>query len=131
MNTASKVMYIVGLVTNIIYIIWISIWTLIAFIGSILGDLLGGGSDGSSTIIGIIIALVGCVLLILFVVQLIVCAINYKAIRKNITKSGPRVCLIIFGIIPFNIFYLLCGIFSKPSIEEPKEEIINSSVYSN
>ena len=131
MNTASKVMYIVGLVTNIISIIWISIWTLICVIGSIFSDLLGGGSDGSSTIIGIIIALVGCVLLILFVVQLIVCAINYKAIRKNITKSGPRVCLIIFGIIPFNIFYLLCGIFSKPSIEEPKEEIINSSVYSN
>ncbi|MBO4694502.1 MAG: hypothetical protein J5656_01055 [Clostridia bacterium] len=115
MKTASKIMYTIGRIFNIIAIIACVILIVVGIVAMVAPGKLADASDEIATAaeakaMGISILITGVVL---FVVYTVICAIAghaKKALNNNKTENAPHILMIIVGIFG-DIFYLLGGIF--------------------
>ena len=115
MKTASKIMYTIGRIFNIIAIIACVILIVVGIVAMVAPGKLADASDEIATAaeakaMGMSILITGVVL---FVVYTVICAIAghaKKALNNNKTENAPHILMIIIGIFG-DIFYLLGGIF--------------------
>ena len=115
MKTASKIMYTIGRIFNIIAIIACVILIVVGIVAMVAPGKLAEASDEIATTdeakaMGMTILITGVVL---FVVYTVICAIAghaKKALNNNKTENAPHILMIIIGIFG-DIFYLLGGVF--------------------
>ena len=115
MKTASKIMYTIGRIFNIIAIIACVILIVVGIVAMVAPGKIADASDEIGTAaeakaMGMSILITGVVL---FVVYTVICAIAghaKKALNNNKTENAPHILMIIIGIFG-DIFYLLGGIF--------------------
>ncbi len=115
MKTASKVMYTIGRIFNILAIIACVILIVVGIIAMVMPGKLAESSDDITTAdeekaMCMTILITGA---FLFVVYVVICALAghaRKALNNNKTENAPHIIMIIVGIFG-DIFYLLGGIF--------------------
>lgn len=115
MKTASKVMYTIGRIFNILAIIACVILIVVGIVAMVMPGKLAESSDDITTAdeakaMGMTILITGAVL---FAVYVVICALAgqaRKALNNNKTENAPHIIMIIVGIFG-DIFYLLGGIF--------------------
>ena len=115
MKTASKVMYTIGRLFNILAIIACVILIVVGIVAMVMPGKLAESSDDITTAdeakaMGMTILITGAVL---FAVYVVICALAghaRKALNNNKTENAPHIIMIIVGIFG-DIFYLLGGIF--------------------
>ena len=115
MKTASKIMYTIGRIFNIIAIIACVILIVVGIVAMVAPGKLAEASEDITTpdeakAMGMTILITGAVL---FVVYTVICALAghaRKALNNNKTENAPHIIMIIVGIFG-DIFYLLGGIF--------------------
>ena len=103
MEKASKVMYSIANIFN---------WIMVVFciVGIVLSSLSIAGKLGSD----LKLDFVGVGSLIMFIIVLVFCLITIWLVRmakKNNSSKGWDVLFIIIGILDWNIFYFLGGVF--------------------
>lgn len=119
MKLAAKIMYIIGRISNIIYLVF-AICMLVIGIISAAGGALGAVADAEKEAEAYLAAIGGGVGLItagviLFVISLVVLILSkkgIKALNNNTTENAPHIVMIVIGAIGQNIFYILGGIFA-------------------
>lgn len=119
MKLAAKIMYIIGRISNIIYLVF-AICMLVIGIISAAGGALGAVADAEKEAEAYLAAIGGGVGLItagviLFVISLVVLILSKKgitALNNNTTENAPHIVMIVIGAIGQNIFYILGGIFA-------------------
>ena len=115
MKTASKVMYTIGRIFNILAIIACVIILIFGIVAMVAPGKLAEASQDFDTpeelkAMGMTMVITGAVL---FVVYVIICALAghaRKALNNSKTENAPHIIMIIVGIFG-DIFYLLGGIF--------------------
>ena len=110
MKKASETMFLLGKIVNIIAIIILGIF--IAIGSFVLASQFAKGRGAMLFIAGVIILIIGLIILCIPIVLLIICSKQNKKIVEGSMETGPRVALIIIGVLTDNIFYILSGIFS-------------------
>ena len=119
MKLAAKIMYIIGRISNIIYLVF-AICMLVIGIISAAGGALGAVADAEQEAEAYLAAIGGGVGLItagviFFVISLVVLILSKKginALNNNTTENAPHIVMIVIGAIGQNIFYILGGIFA-------------------
>lgn len=119
MKLAAKIMYIIGRISNIIYLVF-AICMLVIGIISAAGGALGAVADAEKEAEAYLAAIGGGVGLItagviFFVITLVVLILSKKginALNNNTTENAPHIVMIVIGAIGQNIFYILGGIFA-------------------
>lgn len=117
MKTASKVMYIIGMITNVLLFIAATLMLVVFIIGKVNPDVANQIAERLKQTVPYVDQLLGAgigVTIFLLVANLIVLIIAISAI-KNLNKGtgrvGTHVILMIGGIISWDIFYFLGGLF--------------------
>ena len=119
MKLAAKIMYIIGRISTIIYLVF-AICMLVIGIISAAGGALGAVADAEQEAEAYLAAIGGGVGLItagviFFVISLVVLILSKKginALNNNTTENAPHIVMIVIGAIGQNIFYILGGIFA-------------------
>ncbi len=117
MKTASKVMYIIGMITNVLLFIATTLMLVVFIIGKVNPDVANQIAEQLKQTVPYVDQLLGAgigVTVFLLVANLIVLIIAISAI-KNLNRGtgrvGTHVILMIGGIISWDIFYFLGGLF--------------------
>ncbi|MCR4911195.1 MAG: hypothetical protein K5925_01555 [Bacilli bacterium] len=117
MKTASKVMYIIGMITNVLLFIAATLMLVVFIIGKVNPDVANQIAERLKQTVPYVDQLLGAgigVTIFLLVANLIVLIIAISAI-KNLNRGtgrvGTHVILMIGGIISWDIFYFLGGLF--------------------
>ena len=131
MKKATKVMYTVGNIINILGIIFISLAILcaicgIAFSQEIFEQMtekdLTHFNTAADIRISSISMLIGCVIgLIVAIVMLVLATKARKAIQNDDKNDTPHIVMIVIGVFG-NVFYLLCGIFGLIAQNQDKKQ---------
>ena len=117
MKTASKVMYIIGMIANVLLFIAATLMLVVFIIGKVNPDVANQIAERLKQTVPYVDQLLGAgigVTIFLLVANLIVLIIAISAI-KNLNRGtgrvGTHVILMIGGIISWDIFYFLGGLF--------------------
>lgn len=115
MKTASKVMYTIGRIFNILAIIACVILIVVGIVAMVMPGKLAESSDDITTAdeakaMGMSILIAGAVLFAVYTVICVLAGHARKALNNNKTENAPHIIMIIVGIFG-DIFYLLGGIF--------------------
>ena len=145
MKEASRIMYKIGKVFNIISIPLAGIFLVIGgfllfitlpFLAYGVYDLKNAEIEGTKVLdylaLGFVFSFIGIIILAIGIVSLIICIKKNRLIENGDNGISPRVFLIVFGALSDNIFYILSGIFSLIArtqesnqkfevVEEPKQ----------
>ena len=138
MKNASKTMFKVGRIINIILIPLCAIAFILGFIlvviaiaGGIAASEAGGeGAEAAAGLMayGFICIFYGIFLLAMEIITLIVCSKKNAQIENGSNETSPRIFLIVFGAVSDNVFYILSGIFSliaRSQESNQKVEVVN------
>lgn len=125
MKNASKVMYLIGKIINIIEIVVASL--LLASAIFVIGapDQFVGKVDKITTVeeakaLGITLLVIAIVILIVSIVILVLANKAKKSLDNGATDNKPHIVMIVIGVLGGDIFYLLGGVFGV--IAENKQE---------
>lgn len=125
MKNASKVMYLIGKIINIIEIVVASL--LLASAIFVIGapDQFVGKVDKITTAeeakaMGIALLVIAIIILTISIVILVLASKAKKALDNGATDNKPHIIMIVIGVLGGDIFYLLGGVFGV--IAENKQE---------
>ena len=127
MKNASRILYIVGIVINILGILFtvigLIIFAIAAFNQDVISQVAHDIARPDSLVKNLCLAAF-IVSLIELVVQGLVLAIAFRAIRNLKKDNGniaSHVMLIVLGVVGFDLFYFLGGIFGVAAANEVRE----------
>lgn len=114
MGNASKILYTVGKVVNIIEIVMTSLMLLLGLVVMIFGETVAANIEALSTMLtmasGTGFTIGGAVALVISIVTLVLANNATRALDNGIKENAPHVVMIVIGALG-DIFYLLGGIF--------------------
>ena len=122
MGKASKIMYTIGRIFNIVELVCCA---LMIIAGVILTALSAGGTIDEAQVealgsgIGLLVA--GVVSFIIVLVVYFLATKAQKTIGNGTTEKGPHIMMIVVGAISGDLFYLLGGIFGIIAENDPNE----------
>ncbi len=116
MKKASRILYTIGLVFNIIAIVGIAIWMIVALVGLLNAEeAFKAQSDVTDyeefRLALMVLLIVPIVLLVIEIVVLIIAIWARKAVNNSKKELAPHIIMIVIGAISTDILYLLGGIF--------------------
>ena len=126
MGQASKIMYTIGRVFNIIQIVFETIMLLVAIITMSLPEEVAKGQTKYTAeqmkAYGIVMLIFAIILIIISIIVFIVAGIAKKAISDGKVNRTPHIIMLVIGIFSRDIFYILGSIFGLISESEEKTE---------
>ena len=116
MKKASRILYTIGLVFNIIAIVGIAIWMIVALVGMLNAEEAFKAQTDVQDFEEfkaalLVLFIVPIVLLVVEIVVLIIAIWARKAVNNNKKELAPHIIMIVIGAISTDILYLLGGIF--------------------
>ena len=114
MGNASKILYTVGKVVNIIEIVMTSLMLLLGVAVMIFGEAIAVNFQAVASFLnmatGTGFTIGGAVALVLSIVTLVLANNATRALENGVTENAPHIVMIVVGVFG-DIFYLLGGIF--------------------
>ena len=114
MGNASKILYTVGKVVNIIEIVVTSLMLLLGVAVMIFGEAIAVNFQAVASFLnmatGTGFTIGGAVALVLSIVTLVLANNATRALENGVTENAPHIVMIVVGVFG-DIFYLLGGIF--------------------
>lgn len=127
MKSASKAMYTIGRVFNIIALIGVIIVLAIGIFFAVTGKTVTGTDENGAEVeldgrvVGVTMVIVGAVFTVVYLVLILLAGHARKALNNDKTENAPHILMIIIGIFG-DIFYLLGGIFGLIAEHEGENE---------
>ncbi|MBO4554973.1 MAG: hypothetical protein J5713_04250 [Clostridia bacterium] len=127
MKSASKAMYTIGRVFNIIALIGMIIVLAVGIFFMVTGKTVTGTDENGAEVeldgraVGVIMTAVGAVFSVIYLVLILLAGHARKALNNDKTENAPHILMIIIGIFG-DIFYLLGGIFGLVAEHEGENE---------
>ncbi|MBO4572826.1 MAG: hypothetical protein J5762_03560 [Clostridia bacterium] len=114
MGSASKILYTVGKVVNIIEIVMTSLMLLLGLVVMIFGETVAANIEALSGMLtmasGTGFTIGGAVALVISIVTLVLANNATRALDNGVKENAPHIVMIVIGVLG-DIFYLLGGIF--------------------
>ena len=114
MGNASKILYTVGKVVNIIEIVMTSLMLLLGLVVMIFGETITANIEALSGMMTMLsgtgFTIGGAFALVLSIVTLVLANNATRALDNGIKENAPHIVMIVIGVLG-DIFYLLGGIF--------------------
>ena len=115
MSSASKIMYTIGRIFNIIAIVVTIIIVIIGIVGLAAPDKLAGASEdlpdaNAARAYGLVCLITGAILLVVYSIVCAIAGYARRALNNGKKDKAPHILMIIIGVFG-DIFYLLGGIF--------------------
>ena len=115
MKSASKAMYTIGRIFNIIAILATAVILIIGIVAIVRAPQVAAAQDAEVTLeqarqVGITLTIVGAVLIAVYCTLFALATHASKALNNNVKENAPHILMIIIGVFG-DIFYLLGGIF--------------------
>ena len=115
MKNASKIMYTIGRIFNIIAMLSFVIVLIIGIVALVKAPELANDPNSNVTLeearqVGITLTVVGGVFIAVYCVMFALATHASKALNNNVTENAPHIIMVIIGVFG-DIFYLLGGIF--------------------
>lgn len=114
MGSASKILYTVGKVVNIIEIVMTSLMLLLGLVVMIFGETVAANIEALSGMLtmasGTGFTIGGAVALVISIVTLVLANNATRALDNGVKENAPHIVMIVVGVLG-DIFYLLGGIF--------------------
>ena len=113
MGKASKIMYTIGRIFNIVGIVISAIVLLLGMIFTIIGGVENAADDNTAALLasGLSMLVSGIICLAIEIVVFVLASKASKALENNTTENKPHIIMIVVGAVGSDIFYLLGGIF--------------------
>lgn len=109
MKFASKVMYLIGRIFNIIELVCGIIFIVFGVLNMV--GVIGAEDKTAQAALGITYLVIGIIITVIALIVLGLSKKASKALNNNIVENKPHIIMIVIGVLSENVFYILGGIF--------------------